>query len=432
MKKYQLFIGSILNPKNDESCEYIEHGALLLSYSKKNQGYGYHIEKVGQASSILKKLPKDLDIFYYEGGLILPSFFDMHFHWVQDDVRTKPKKNLLDWLRLYTFPSENKFKDVNYARLKAKKFFQKLVNQGTLGGAVYGSIHDHTVDLSFENAVGHFKFGNVLMTMNSPRYLLQSYEVAVNGVKKLSKRYKENYALTPRFAISTDPKTMKETAKIAKKNKSFIQTHLSETKEEIKTVLEIYKKYEGFKKIKSYTEIYHKCDLLTSQTILGHGIHLSEKELKILKKTRSSIAHCPTSNAPLKDLGLGSGLFDFKKIEKNKIPWALASDIGGGPFLSMFDVMKSFVIQNKKKNRKVSYVKALYRSTLAGAKILKIDKYCGNFEKGKEANFIVVTKPRGSFKTSEQILKKLLNVQRREDFEKLVCETYYLGLKVSE
>jgi guanine deaminase len=432
MKKYQLFIGSVINPKNDNRCDYYEHGALLLSYTTKNKKRGYRIEKVGDATTILKKLPKDLDIFYYEGGLIMPPFFDMHFHWVQDDVRQMPKKNLLEWLRLYTFPTENKFKDINFARKKAQTFFQKLANNGTLGGAIYSSVHEHTVDLAFENLVGHFKVGNVLMTMNSPKFLEQSVSEAIKGVKLLAKRYKENYAVTPRFAITTDPKTMKEAGKVAKKNKSFIQTHLSETKEEIKTVLDIYNHIDGFKKVKSYTEIYDQCGLLSSNTIMGHGIHLSEKELKLLKKSKTAIAHCPTSNAPIKDFGLGSGLFNFQKIEKYKIPWALASDIGGGPFLSMFDVMNSFVLQNRNKKRKATYVKALYRSTLAGAEILNLDKKCGNFDKGKEANFIIVEKPQGKFKNVEQLLKKLHEVSARENFEKKVCETYFLGIKVSE
>ena len=56
--------------------------------------------------------------------------------------------------------------------------------------------------------------------------------------------------------------------------------------------------------------------------------------------------------------------------EKYGVRWALASDIGGGPFLSMFDVIQSFVQQNEAAGVPASYVKALYRSTSAGADIL--------------------------------------------------------------
>ena len=217
---------------------------------------------------------------------------------------------------------------------------------------------------------------------------------------------------------------------MARKNKSFIQTHLSETKNEIDYVLSIYKKLKGFEKVKSYTEIYEKTDILSSKTIMGHGIYLSDSELKTLAKTKTAIAHCPTSNAPVKELGLGSGLFDFNKTEKFKIRWALGSDIGGGPFLSMFDVMKSFVQQNKKKKNGATYEKALYRATLAGAEILNLDKEAGNLNVGKWANFLVLPAPKiKKDETTESVLKLLLEdkKQQRTDLDFLVEHTFYKG-----
>ena len=58
--------------------------------------------------------------------------------------------------------------------------------------------------------------------------------------------------------------------------------------------------------------------------------------------------------------GLGSGLFDLKTISKNKIRWALGSDIGAGPYLSMVDVMNSFVSQHKKTGL-ANYTRAFFR-----------------------------------------------------------------------
>src|SRR5690606_34631129 len=143
--------------------------------------------------------------------------------------------------------------------------------------------------------------------------------------------YTTLFRSTPRFAITTTPKVMKEGSKLADKAKCFKQTHLSETPQEIDFVLSIYKQLSGFEKVKSYTEIYEKTGMLGKRSLMGHGIHLSDKELKILSKTETSVIHCPTSNAPIKEKGLGSGLFNFKKVEKSKVRWALGSDIGGGP-----------------------------------------------------------------------------------------------------
>jgi guanine deaminase len=143
------------------------------------------------------------------------------------------------------------------------------------------------------------------------------------------------------------------------------------------------------------------------------------------------IAHCPTSNAPLSQLGLGSGLFDFKKADRMKIRWALASDIGGGPFLSMIDVMRSFVDQNKKAGVKATWTRALYRATLAGAEILGLQKKQGNLDPGKFANFIVISSNQLVEKTSnkEDFFEKLFYrpLDRRESYTDIVQQTWYKG-----
>jgi guanine deaminase len=427
----KLILGSIVNPISDKKCDFYPDGAMVIKSKKINGIDSFVIDAIGKVKNITK-LYKDYDeVIDHRGELVMPGFYDMHFHWVQDDVRKMPKANLLTWLDKYTFPTERKYEDKAYAKNKAEFFFNRLVKTGTIGGACYSSIHEHAVNYAFKYAIGDYVIGNVLMTINSPKFLTQRKSSAVKLATKLSEKYGAKYALTPRFAIATDPETMKETAKAAKKNKSFLQTHLSETHNEIDFVKSIYKDIKGFEKVKSYTEIYKKCGMLSSKTIMGHGIHLDKSELEMLAKSKTSVAHCPTSNAPHKEEGLGSGLFDFKMIEKAGISWALASDIGGGPYVSMFDVMRSFVDQNKKKKIKgATYTKALYRSTLAGAEILKIDKKKGNLLKGKEANFITVSLPKNLKSNKiEDVLEKVVlkHKSKRELYDAMVNEVYFQG-----
>lgn len=363
----------------------------------------------------------------FPDGVIIPGFFDMHFHWVQDDVRLMPKASLLEWLDKYTFPAEAKFKKPSYARRKAQHFFKRLLSVGTLGGACYSSIHDHALDEAMKAVVGDVLVGNVLMTQESPRALQQAAGAAVKAAKRGMTKYKQRYVLTPRFAIATDPATMKATATLADKKKIFKQTHLSETPGEIDFVLRQYRGLKGFEKVKSYTEIYYKTGMLGPRSLMGHGIHLSTKELELLKKTKTVLVHCPTSNAPIEERGLGSGLFDFRKVEKAGVRWALGSDIGGGPFLSMLDVMSSFVAQNRRAKRpEATYVKALYRATRAGAEILGVHKRTGGLERGKEANFVVLRAPSGEFTRAEELLEALVtSTKDREHYDHQVLATYW-------
>lgn len=433
-QKLKFYIASILNPQNDKECDFYQNGLLVIEADKKKSKIKdilpleKGVRKYGKEMS--KKNTKD-----FGDAVIMPGFFDMHFHWVQDDVREMPKDSLLGWLDKYTFPSEHKFSDKKYAEKRAKLFFKKLSQEGTIGGACYSSIHEHAVDAAIKRAQGHFVIGNVLMNMNSPENLTQTEEESLKLTKRLIKKHGTKHCFTPRFAITTTPKVMKEGSRMADKAKCFKQTHLSETPQEIEFVLSIYRKIPGFEKVSSYTEIYEKTGMLGKRSLMGHGIHLSPKELKTLHRTQTAVIHCPTSNAPLKEKGLGSGLFDFKKIEKSKVRWALGSDIGGGPYLSMLDVMRSFVEQNeKKKISGATYTKALYRSTLAGAEIMGLGKKAGNLNKGKEANFVVIPLPHQKvFKNSEDLLKAVINPHRknRSKYAELISSVYLKGTQIS-
>jgi guanine deaminase len=432
LQKYQFFKASILNPQNDMSCDYIEEGLLVTRGTGRNS----RILDVLPLATGLKKYSArmtSLNTKSFKNSVIMPGFYDMHFHWVQDDVRQMPKDSLLGWLEKYTFPAETKFSQKSYAQKKAKEFFKKLEKSGTIGGACYSSIHEHAIEAAMGKVTGDFVIGNVIMNMNSPTELTQTEEDSLKLTKKLIRKFKTRHAFTPRFAITTTPKVMTEGSRLADAANCFKQTHLSETPQEIDFVLSLYKKLPGFKKVQSYTEIYQKTGMLGPRSLMGHGIHLADKELRILSKTKTSVIHCPTSNAPIEEDGLGSGLFDFQKIEKAKVRWALGSDIGGGPFLSMFDVMRSFVEQNERhKVSGATFTKALFRATLAGADILGLSKRSGNLNPGKEPNFIVVPFE-GKSETGEDVLRSLISrhAHDRQAYESMVKYVYYRGARIS-
>jgi guanine deaminase len=49
--------------------------------------------------------------------------------------------------------------------------------------------------------------------------------------------------------------------------------------------------------------------LIMLQTVLAHGVHLTDDELKVLADRGTSISHCPNSNTSLK-----SGLCDVRRL----------------------------------------------------------------------------------------------------------------------
>lgn len=377
--------GRFLNPLNDTECQFFADGLLVCE----KRGETCKILELSDSQAASQSHRLALEEIPFNEGLILPPFYDTHFHWVQDDVRDDPKVSLLEWLERYTFPEEARFGDPDYSEVKAKSFWSRIYSVGTVGGLCYSSIHNEALDAAMRHAPAGFAIGGALMTMNCPAFLRQTQSEAVQAIKYGAEKYGTRYCITPRFAPTTHPDVMKAGADIARENGLFQQTHLDETQAEIEWVLGIYEEFSDFDDVETYTEIYQRCGMLGPRTVMGHAIHLTQAELKMLSKTDTAIASCPTSNAPVEERGLGSGLFNFEQVEAAGIRWSLASDIGGGPYLSMFDVIDSFVRQNLEAGKMTAtYTKALYRSTLAGAEILGVGGTRGNFAPGKSFDCI--------------------------------------------
>jgi len=405
------------------------HDALIIT--KKVGAHRGRISAVGDASEVAIAHGLDLDTIPKLDGLLMPAFFDTHFHWVQDDVRVMPKASLIEWLEKYTFPEEAKYGSAEFARQKAEYFWKRILSQGTVGGLCYSSIHDIALEEAMRLAPNDFLIGNVLMTMNCPANITQTVEEAIDSVERAAELYKKRYVCTPRFAPTTAPEVMIASAKAARLNNCFQQTHLDENEQEVEWVMDMYKKLPGFEDVASYTEIYSRVGMLGPKSVFGHCIFVTDAEWCLLADSGSRIASCPTSNAPLSQLGLGSGLFDFEKAESYDVLWSLASDIGGGPFLSMFDVMRSFVDQNVAAGRPAAnYNKALHRSTFKGAEVMDISEDRGMLSENYYFDAIRVPMPSGVFSDGdgESVIEAVVrSLPDREATGTLVLETFIKG-----
>jgi len=425
--------GTWLNPVSDDHCEFFNDGILLAE--KKNESW--LIVGLGPAEEMLKKHGLVEHQIQYQHGLLMPPFFDMHFHWVQDDVREMPKTSLLEWLEKYTFPREAEYADEAFTEKKAKIFWKRILATGAIGGLCYSSIHRVALEAAMRNAPEHFKVGNVLMTMNSPQNLTQTVEEAIELTGWAARTFGQRHVASPRFAPTTGPEVIAASAKAATSIDGYSQTHMCETHEEVEWVKSIYRELPGFEDIESYIQVYERTGFLGSKTVLGHCIHLTDAEWKLMGSSDTVIASCPTSNGPLEERGLGSGLFDFQRADAERVRWVLASDIGGGPYLSMLDVMASFVRQNRAKGiDSATFVRALFRSTQAGANVLGLGHRKGSFKPGKDLDYIAVKVPTNQQlgNSAEAALESAILPFEgcRECYESLITKTVVEGDTIFE
>ena len=85
-------------------------------------------------------------------ALISPGFIDTHLHAPQLEMIGSYGGHLLEWLNRYTFPTEAKFADPEYARRVAQAFFAELLRNGTLCALVFSTIHAEATDIFFVEA----------------------------------------------------------------------------------------------------------------------------------------------------------------------------------------------------------------------------------------------------------------------------------------
>lgn len=101
--------------------------------------------------------------------------------------------------------------------------------------------------------------------------------------------------LTPRFALSCTDDLLAGLGALAYNDRSLnIQTHIAENPKEIADTRK------AFPRARNYADVYNMFGLLRHNTILGHGVHLDDDELKLIKEKKAGISHCPVSNFNLR------------------------------------------------------------------------------------------------------------------------------------
>ncbi|MDD2632960.1 MAG: guanine deaminase [Bacteroidales bacterium] len=397
---------------------YYADGLLLVEAGK--------VVAAGDYGALASQAADD-EIMDYGGCLIMPGFVDAHVHSVQTKAIASYGKELLDWLESYVFPAETLFEQPEYARIHTRFFLEQLLKNGTTTAAVFSSVHAAAAEALFEEAlklnmciIG----GNTWMDRNAPEELCQSaessYELSEQLIEKYHNYQRLHFAVTPRYAITSSPDSLQLAAQLfASRHDLYLQTHISENLKEIETVHHHYPNHHN------YLDVYDNFGLLSSRTLLGHGIHLTEKELKRVADSKTKVVHCPSSN-----LFLGSGLLGFYRMQRHGIELAMGSDVGAGTSFSMLQTLQDAYKVSALKGEPLSAMDAFYAITLGGAKALQLDALIGNFDKGKEADFVVIDLSKDElidYRTRDASLEELLFALMTLGDDRVIKATYLMG-----
>ncbi len=407
----------------DAAHRYVADGVLVIE--------GGVIRAVGPAEAILPTLPAGAEIIDHHPHLIMPGFIDAHLHMPQTQVIASYGAQLMDWLERYTFVEEQRLAQQGHPEKLATFLLDELLANGTTTAVIYCSVHPQSAEALFaESARRNTRMiaGKVMMDRNAPDALTDTAESSYADSKALIERWhgrgRQLYAITPRFVVTSTPEQMQAAGRLAAEHPDcHVQTHINENRAEIALANELYPEPGD------YAGIYQQYGLLGSRSLLGHCIHMTDREWRRFAETGSVAVFCPTSN-----LFLGSGLFDWARARAEGVPVAVATDIGGGTSYSMLRTMSEAYKVLQLQGQSLSAFAALHAITLGNARALKLDHLIGSLEPGHEADIVVLDASAQRamahrLETARDLAEELFVLVTLGD-ERNVVATYVMGERV--
>ena len=351
-------------------------GDLLVS--------GTRVGGVGQVTP-----PADTETVDITGCVVMPGVVQTHVHLVQTLFRGLAEDMpLLGWLRTRVWPLEAAHDEAS-VRASVRLGLLDLLLTGTTTVLDMGTTHHG--DVVAEELVRsgiRARFGQAMMDMGEgvPPNLLETTRASLDASGALLKRWHKassgriGYVYMPRFALSCSRQLLEAVTQLAKLSDVLVHTHSNESADERNAIV----------MATGRTPMQYLLDtgIACERAIIAHGVHLDDAEVDILRTTKTSVAHCPSSN-----LKLGSGIAQVARLRSARITVGIGADGAAcNNRLDGFEEMRLATLLARVVSGlgALTAADAMALATREGAKMLRIDQEVGTLEQGKRADLVVL------------------------------------------
>ncbi len=349
-------------------------------------------------------------------GFLLPGFVDTHHHFPQVYSRDAfGGGQLLEWLDACIFPGEAKLADPEFGATAAVNWCNQMISVGTTTSLVFGSQFPATQDALFaavREAGLRIVSGRTIQTVGpaSAEPLTTSEDAAIELTRAEIEKWHPldeadrrhaliQVAVVPRFGLSVTTRTLAALGELYDEYRDrgvYFTSHLNENNRPVTGEVDSVKSQF---QVDSYLDVWDGRFLpgsrpggpgfLGPRSVMAHGVHCKDGELARMAETGTSISHCPVSQ-----FFLGSGTMPWRRTIASGVNVAIGTDMGAGDVWFIPQVLnscfKAHISEPGEAGLSLHPAELLFLGTLAGARALDLEDRIGNFDPGKEADFVVV------------------------------------------
>lgn len=353
------------------------------------------IDSLGEGSPPEGDVDQRIDM---SGQVVLPGMINTHHHLFQALLRNIPALQdvaLFDWLHyMYLLMSEV---------TDEAQYVSALINQAELllSGCTTNADHSYIrlndmehdteiraareIGIRFHLARGSFSIGKSQGGL-PPDHIVEDEDEILADTERLIRTYHDPAPLAmtrvdnaPCSPFSITPRLMRESIKMARKYGVGNHTHLAESPDDDRYMLETYGK--------SSVEVAEDWGWVGPDVWYAHGVVLSDSDIEIMARTGTAVAHCPNSN-----MYTAAGCCRVRDLLRAGVTVGLAVDGSAANNASnmMNEVRNALLLQRAFYGAdSLSPTQALELATIGGAKLLRRTDI-GVLEPGKAADIIGV------------------------------------------
>src|SRR5437660_2931568 len=344
----------------------------------------------GRIAEVAERIDADVDeMIDAHLCAVLPGFVQTHIHLCQTLFRgAADDLALIDWLKKRVWPMEAAH-TADSVRASAQLGIAELIKGGTTCALTMETVRHTEEVLRVVDETGfRATVGKCMMDKGDevPPELYEETRESIRESVELIESWqgraegRVRCCFAPRFAVSCTRELLSEVSELAREHRVMIHTHASENKSEC----EIVERESGMCDVVYLDSL----GISGAHVLLAHCIHLDDEEMGTLARTRTNVAHCPSSN-----LKLGSGIARVSEMLTLGISVSLGADGAAcNNRLDMFTEMRTAALLQKALQgpEVLPAARALRMATIDGARAMGLEEEIGSLEIGKCADVIVV------------------------------------------